>query len=142
MIAAPWLGSCDEPAPFAPDVPMTAAVTSVRYERTKSMIVGGAAEPVVATLWYALGPGDPYERTSARLCVLERTGLSTFVCLSPRFEGIPVDREWSAFVNDPAVAAHSVARDLYLNGVRVRVETSANGTEVGVFRIDVSGRVS
>ena len=58
-----------------------------------------------------------------------------------RFEAIPVDREWSASVTDAAVSSLPVARDLYLNGTRIRVEDYANGAESGVFRIDAQGRV-
>jgi hypothetical protein len=55
---------------------------------------------------------------------------------------IPVGREWSASVSDAAVSSLPVARDLFLNGTLVRVETSATGGESAVFRIDARGRVS
>jgi hypothetical protein len=44
-------------------------------------------------------------------------------------------------VTDAAVSGLPVARDLYLNGTRIRVQDYANGTEAGVFRIDALGRV-
>ncbi|MGE3842116.1 MAG: hypothetical protein AB7I50_11050 [Vicinamibacterales bacterium] len=135
------MAACGHSTPLAPSEPATAAVTNVRYERVKP-IVGDAGAQVVVSIWYALAPGDPYNRTSARLCVLEASGPATFVCRSPRFEFIPVDREWSASVSDPAVSSLPVARDLYLNFTRIRVETYANGAESGVFRIDESGHVS
>ena len=116
-------------------------MTTVRYERVKPITTEVTA-PVVVTIWYALAPGDPYNRTSPRLCVLERVGPTTFACPAPRFEAIPVGREWSASVSDAAVSSLPVARDLYLNGTLVRVETFATGGESGVFRIDARGRVS
>ena len=69
-------------------------------------------------------------------------GPTTFTCPAPRFESIPVGREWSASVSDPAVSIFPVARDLYLNGTLIRVETFATGGESGSFRIDARGRVS
>ncbi len=133
--------ACDHSAPLAPSEPVTSAVTAVRYERVKP-VIGEDRAAVVVTIWYALAPGDPYNRTSARLCALERTGATTFVCPGPRFEAIPTGREWSAVVTDAAVSALPVARDLYLNGSRIRVETFANGAESGHFQIDAHGNVS
>lgn len=136
-IAAP---ACDHHTPVEPGEPVTAAITAVRYERVKPVVAAGAS-PVVVSIWYALAPGDPYNRTSARLCVLEQQTTTRFVCAAPRFEGIPVDREWSASVTDTAVSSLPVARDLYLNGTRIRVEDYANGAESGVFQVDAQGRV-
>ena len=138
MLAGP---ACDTPAPVSPSQVVTSSITAVRYERVKP-ITGEVAAPVVVTIWYALVPGDPYDRTSARLCVLERHGASTFVCPAPRFEAIPVGRQWSASVSDAAVSGMPVARDLYLNGTLVRVETFPTGGESGIFRIDAQGHVS
>lgn len=137
MLAAP---ACQTSTPVSPSLPATASITSVRYERVKP-ITGETTGPVVVTLWYALVPGDPYERTSPRLCLLERVGDSTFVCPVPRFEAIPVDHEWSASVADTAVSSFPVARDLYLNGALVRVETFPTGGESGAFRLDADGHV-
>lgn len=133
--------ACHEATPASPSEPVTASITAVRYERVKPTTSETTA-PVVVTIWYALAPGDPYDRTSPRLCVLERVGPTTFTCPSPRFEAIPVGRDWSASVSDPAVSGFPVARDLFLNGTRVRVETFATGGESGIFRIDARGRVS
>jgi hypothetical protein len=141
LLAAALVGpGCGHHSPVEPGEPVTAAITSVRYERVKPEVAAGTS-PVVVSIWYALAPGDPYNRTSARLCVLEPRGPTTFVCASPRFEAIPVDREWSASVTDAAVSSLPVARDLYLNGTRVRVQDYANGAESGVFGIDALGRV-
>lgn len=138
MLAVP---ACHEATPVSPSEPVTASITAVRYERVKPITTKVTA-PVVVTIWYALAPGDPYDRTSPRLCVLELVGPTTFACPAPRFESIPVGREWSASVSDPAVSSLPVARDLYLNGTLVRVETFATGGESGVFRIDARARVS
>jgi hypothetical protein len=139
-LAASLAPACDHHTPVQPSEPVTAAITAVRYERVKPL-VADATSPVVVSIWYALAPGDPYNRTSARLCVLERRTTTAFVCPAPRFEAIPVDREWSASVTDAAVSSLPVARDLYLNGTRIRVQDYANGAESGVFRIDALGRV-
>lgn len=140
LVASLAVLACDHHTPVEPSEPVTAVLTAVRYERVKPIVTGGAS-PVVVSIWYALAPGDPYNRTSARLCVLEPRTTTTFVCASPRFEGIPVDREWSASVTDTAVSSLPVARDLYLNGTRIRVEDYANGAESGVFVVDAQGRV-
>jgi hypothetical protein len=143
MIAAAMLvvPACHEATPVSPSEPVTASITAVRYERVRAITLETTA-PVVVTIWYALAPGDPYDRTSPRLCVLDRVGPTTFACPVPHFEFIPVGREWSASVSDPAVSSLPVARDLYLNGSMIRVETFATGGESGVFRIDARGRVS
>ena len=139
MLAA---SACDEPTPVSPSQPVTSSITAVRYERVKPITGAAAAGPVVVTIWYALAPGDPYHRTSPRLCVLERLDVTTFVCPAPRFDAIPVGREWSASVSDPEVSGLPVARDLYLNGTLVQVETFPSGGESGIFRIDAQGHVS
>ncbi|WP_291986134.1 hypothetical protein [Luteitalea sp.] len=141
LIASVLAPACRHSSPVAPSEPVTAAVTTVRYERLKP-VGGDASAPVVVTIWYALAPGDPYDRTSPRLCVLEASGSNTFVCRSPRFEFIPVDRDWTASVSDPAVSSLPVASDLYLNLTRIRVITYSNGAQSGVFRIDAHGHVS
>lgn len=142
MVAATLMAAaCHDATPVSPSDPVTSSITAVRYERVKP-VTSETTAPVVVTIWYALAPGDPYDRTSPRLCVLERVGPTTFACPAPRFEGIPVGRDWSASVSDPAVSSFPVARDLYLNGTLIRVETFANGGESGAFRIDARGRVS
>lgn len=132
--------ACGHHTPAEPSQPVTAAISDVRYERVKPVIADGPPL-VVVTLWYALAPGDPYGRTTSRLCLLEQRTATTFVCPSARFEAVPVDREWSASVTDTAVSSLPVARDLYLNGTRIRVQDYANGAESGLFQIDAQGRV-
>jgi hypothetical protein len=141
LAAALVVPACGHHTPSEPSAPVTAAITDVRYERVKPVAADGTSPVVVVSIWYALAPGDPYGRTSARLCILEQRAATTFVCPSPRFEAIPVDHEWSASVTDAAVSSLPVARALYLNGTRVRVQDYANGAESGVFRIDALGRV-
>lgn len=140
LLCAAGAAACHRSSPTSPDLPVIASITAVRYERVKP-VAGDETTPVVVSIWYALARGDPYNRTTARLCVLERRGPATFICPAPRFEAIPTGREWSAQISDLAVSALPVARDLYLNGTRTRVEVHANGAESAVFQIGGDGRV-
>jgi hypothetical protein len=96
---------------------------------------------------YRIVPCDPMGRVRQVLCRLRSVGDSTFVC-DFVFRNIPVDTEWGAWVYDYAVLdspSPTVARDIFLNETRIRIDDVVNGREngreIGRFKIDARGRV-
>jgi hypothetical protein len=78
---------------------------------------------------------------------LTRLDATTFEYPYPgNFNGIPADTVVTVYVYDREVSAEQVARDIYVNGTRIRVETVVNSVtggvmEYGKFKVGKTGSV-
>lgn len=114
------------------------ALTSIRYVRTYP--VKGTAEYVALNYVIPIRD-DPYHRSRISTVALRSVDDSTFVYDYPNnFSDIPADTECTFSVQDQAVSAYSVARDIYVNGTRIRVELAGN-YEYGHFKVTEDGKV-
>jgi hypothetical protein len=91
--------------------------------------------------------GDPQHRSRISSVTLRAVDATTFVYDYPgNFGDIPADTECSFYVSDTEVSENFVARDILVNGTRIRVETvksgiSAGNMEYGRFKVTEDGRV-
>jgi hypothetical protein len=64
----------------------------------------------------------------------------TFVYDYPATFSVPIDETCTFYVEDLFVSPHSVATDIYVNDIKIRVE-KAGDYEYGRFTVDHNGRV-
>ena len=119
---------------------ITIPITSIRYQRERSVDVEGAVT-VTASITFPNGTGRP----GLRGCVLAPTGPNTFDCGSLTAMACQVDGDCPIYVSDPAInrgITVTVASGLYINGQRLaRIDTSANGHQIGFIRFDRRGQL-
>ena len=127
-------------SPTTPSPPTTGTqLTSLKYVRTRPVVapVGEAR-----VMMYSRMPNinDPLGRSQLGGVPLRAVDAVTFVYDYPSGFYVPVDADCDFWVVDTAVSEYNIARDLYVNDTRIRVEQAGN-YEYGHFKVDRRGRV-
>ncbi len=131
-------------SPTGPGTAAAPPLQSIRYVRTYPVQFAPSTHGVF--LNYAIPIlGDPYHRSRISSVSLRAVDASTFAYDYPgNFSDIPNDVECTFSVLDAEVSPNEVARDIYVNGTRIRVEsatTSSGVVEHGLFKVSKDGRV-
>jgi hypothetical protein len=118
----------------------TAALRSIRYVRTRP--VTRSTQSSVGLMFTYPNIRDPQHRSVIVAIGLRSVDDTTFVYDSAAslFDSVPVNTDLGMSVNDEAVSASYVARDIFVNDTKIRVN-QAGPVEVGQFRIRVDGSV-
>ena len=127
--------SCSSPA--SPTATVTTTLQSIRYVRTRVASLSGQ----FVDLEYAIPiPGDTQGRSRMSAVRLRSVDDVTFVYDVPTVFQVPINTECTFYVDDPAVSQFYVARDIFVNDTRIRVETAGN-VEAGRFKVTPRGVV-
>jgi hypothetical protein len=115
-------------------------ITSISYQRERAVDIDGAVT-VTAGITFPNDTGRPVLRG----CVLAPTGPNTLDCGSLTAMACKVDVGCPMSVSDPAInrgITVTVASGLSINGQRLsRIDTYANGNQIGFIRFDRRGQL-